>query len=301
MASAGVFNVLWGAFIWASLLFHLFGAPNVPEVWQGIGTVAGILGVGCLAAATNPVRHWPVVLMGLLTNIAAAIELFQTAPAGRWPWNYSWNIGLIWLVPFALILLKAYRVRPGVVRKISPAVQEMALRSRTNKGLALLEMSKRQPVIMVFLRQFGCPFCRESLSDLSKQRKEIESTGTQIVLIHMAADRQAREVFQFYGLADLPRVSDNNRVIYRAFGLGRGGLLNVFGPAAVWRLAAAAVFERHGLGWVVGDVFQMPGIFVILQGHIVRSFLHRSVADRPNYRRVLQLDIEDGAAEAVAS
>jgi hypothetical protein len=50
----------------------------------------------------------------------------------------------------------------------------------------------------------------------------------------------------------------------------------------------------------MSDGFQMPGIFVIFQGHIVHSFLHQSVADRPNYRRMVQLDVED-SGDAVAS
>ncbi len=307
MIAAGLYSLLWGVCItlWPSLLIHSFATtPDPFEHWRGAGMIAGVLGVGYLAAAANPRRHWPIVLVGLLTKIGVLVVFLHAVAVGQLPWSFNWNIfftDIIWLIPFFLILVKAYALRQGVIRQISPAVQEMALRSRTNKGLTLLEMSKRQPILLVFLRQFGCSFCRETLSDLSKQRKAIEGTGTQIVLIHMAADQKAHDVFQFYGLSDLPRISDNNRLVYRAFGIGRGGLLKLFGPSATWRFIFASVFIRHGVGWVVGDAFQMPGIFLIFQGLIVRSFLHRSVADRPNYVRMAQLGIDDGSGNAVAS
>jgi hypothetical protein len=285
------------------------GPPNQPEIWQGMGQQwSGLmllaLGVGFLAASTNPVRHWPVALIGFLSNAGPAGGLLLADSAGSWPWSFGRIIAtadIVWLLFFSAILWKAYQSRQGIIRQISPAVQEMALRSRTNKGVTLLEMSKRQPILVVFLRHFGCPFCRETLSDLSQQRKEIEAAGTQIVLIHMAPDQQAHDVFLFYGLSDLPRVSDHGRLVYRAFGLGPGGLLRIFGPLAVWRFLSEGIFYRHGLGWILGDGFQMPGIFVVFQGHIVRSFLHRSVADRPNYRRMVQLGVDDGSDAAVAS
>jgi peroxiredoxin len=269
-----------------------------------VGVYLCALGLGFLIAATNPLRHWPVVLLGFLTKGCAVIGFLRAARAGRWPWTFGWNSffgDFVWLAPFFLILLKAYAARRGVLRKVSPTVQEMALRSRTNKGLTLLEMSAHQPILVVFLRQLGCPFCRETLSDLSKQRKDLERTGTQIVLIHMSADQRAHDVFLFFGLADLPRVTDNNKLLYRAFGLRRAGLLDLFGPTVVWRFFADGIFAHHGLGRSLGDGFQMPGIFVIFQGHIVRSFLHQSVADRPNYRRMVQMGVEDSSGDAVAS
>jgi peroxiredoxin len=302
---AGVYNLAWGTSVvlWPALEFQVLGmpTPNYIEIWQCLGMVIGVFGVGYLIAATDPLRHWPIVFVGSLGKVCGPLGFVHAAASGRLPWSFGWSLlfnDLIWWVPFAIVLYKAYELRQGVVRQSSPEVQEMALRNRTNKGSTMLEMSRRQPMLVVFLRHFGCAFCRETLSDLSRQRKDIEATGTQIVLVHMVSDQQAHDVFHFYGLSDLPRVSDDNRVLYRAFGLGRGGLLNLVGPSAMWRFMEAAVFERHGFGWIVGDGFQMPGIFVIFQGQILRSFLHQSVADRPNYRRMVQMGMDDGSAVA---
>ena len=35
---------------------------------------------------------------------------------------------------------------------------------------SLAEMTEKQPVMLVFLRFFGCSFCRESISDIAQRR-----------------------------------------------------------------------------------------------------------------------------------
>jgi hypothetical protein len=37
-----------------------------------------------------------------------------------------------------------------------------------------------------------------------------------------------------------------------------------------------------------GDIFQMPGVFLVYHGHVVRSFLHRNASDRPDFLRLTQ-------------
>ena len=56
-----------------------------------------------------------------------------------------------------------------------------------NTGETLFDYSLRQPVLLVFLRHFGCTFCREALSDISKKRSEIEEQGSRIVFVHMTS------------------------------------------------------------------------------------------------------------------
>ena len=64
----------------------------------------------------------------------------------------------------------------------------------------------------------------------------------------------------------------------------------VFGAKAWLRGLDAAVRNRHGLGRVRGDVFQMPGVFMMFHGQILRGYRHQSIADRPNYVRILTDD-----------
>lgn len=149
-------------------------------------------------------------------------------------------------------------------------------------GQTLADLSHTAPTLVVFLRHAGCTFCREALADLAKIRTAIEAEGVQICLVHMGSDDHAAEFFAAYGMDDVPRISDPGQGLYRAFDLGRGKLRQLFGPKVIVRGAEAAA-NGHGIGRLIGDGFQMPGVFLIRDGQIVRAFRHQTAADRPDY------------------
>lgn len=156
-------------------------------------------------------------------------------------------------------------------------------RYRTQDGDTLLSLSVRSPLLMVFLRHSGCTFCREALADIAKQRDEIESDGTRIVLVHMTTDEEVSEVFGRYGLERLQRISDPQRELYRAFELESGSLRQLLHWRVWWRGFVAGLLKRHGAGRLRGDGRQMPGVFLVSNGVVVKSFRHRTAADRPDY------------------
>ncbi|MEO8028220.1 MAG: SelL-related redox protein [Bryobacteraceae bacterium] len=290
LRAAGIYNMAWG--IWAvafpGAMFSLAGlaAPNYPELWQCIGMIVGVYGVAYWIAGRDPVRHWPVVLAGLLGKILGPIGFVQAAVQGRLPWKFGVvNItnDLIWWLPFSMILWAAYKTDLGRRITTSPDIQRMSLRAKSQFGVSLVEMSQESPVMLVFLRHFGCTFCREALADLAEQRKEIAETGTQLAIVHMGNEEQAAEFFALYGIDDVPRISDPKCALYRAFGLSRGSARALFGPKVWWRGMRAGVVDGHGVGGQVGDGFQMPGVFLIFHGEVLRTFRHDSAADRPDY------------------
>lgn len=73
LIAAGIYNLAWGAVtvLFPAWLFLLTGLdePRYPFIWQCVGMIVGVYGVGYLAAATDPLRHWPIVLVGLLGKI----------------------------------------------------------------------------------------------------------------------------------------------------------------------------------------------------------------------------------------
>lgn len=98
----------------------------------------------------------------------------------------------------------------------------------------------------------------------------------------MDTEAAAAPFFAQYGLADVPRFSDPERRLYAAFGLGHGGITDVFGPK-VWIRGPLALLGGHGVGWSNSDKLQMPGTFLVHDGRIVREYRHASIADRPDY------------------
>lgn len=290
LRAAGVYNLVWGclAVLFPLAFFRAAGMadPNYPELWQCIGMFVAVWGVGYLITSTDPNRYWPVVLVGLLGKILGPIGFVQAALAGRIPWKAGWTIvtnDLIWLVPFGLILHGAYGSHLGGARRRSPEVVRLGLRARTQHGMALDEMSRRWPTLVVFLRHFGCTFCREALADLAAQRSTIESNGVRIALVHMSSDEDAAAFFSHYQMHDVARISDPDQAVYRAFGLSRGTLSALFGPSNWVRGFEAGVVRGHGVGMLAGDGFQMPGVFLLFHGEILRTYVHQSASDRPDY------------------
>ncbi len=292
---AALYNVALGT--WAILLpqavFQLAGmdAPRYPELWQGIGLSVGVFGLAYFAAGFHPTRHWPVVMAGLSGKVLGPAGFAWAAWQGRLPWNAAWVIvpnDLIWWGPFAAILWQAYTDSLDGRRVASPEIQRMALRARTQVGTTLLDLSTESAVMLVFLRHFGCTFCREALADLAAQRRSIEALGVRIALVHMSSEAGGERFFTRYGLADIDRVSDPNQNLYRAFGLARGRLGQLFGPKAWIRGFEAGILRRHGIGLLQGDGFQMPGVFLVFHGEVNSSYRHMSAADRPDYVAIAQ-------------
>jgi hypothetical protein len=119
---AGLYNLLFGAWvvIWPSSIFSWLGMdpPTYLFLWQCIGMIVGVYGIGYLAASRDPMRHWPIVLVGFLGKILGPIGFLQTAMAGDIPWSFGFVIifnDLIWWIPFSIILLNTWRSRGRVV------------------------------------------------------------------------------------------------------------------------------------------------------------------------------------------
>lgn len=290
LVAAGIYNILWGAVavVAPALMFDWLGAtrPNYPELWQCIGMIVGVYGIGYAIASTDPLRHWPVVLVGFLGKVLGPFGMARAIADGRFPIGFAWISlanDLIWWIPFALILREALLGQAGKQRAFSPDIQNWAMRARSQFGISIHEHSKLRPALLVFLRHVGCPFCREALADLKSHRTEIEATGTQILLVHMGHEETAEAILARYALDDVPRVADPNLALYRAFGLEKGEIIRTIGPGVWWPGIKAAFGKRHGFGIPDGDITQMPGVFLVFHGEILKSYRHQSAADRPDY------------------
>lgn len=155
-------------------------------------------------------------------------------------------------------------------------------RARTASGRTLAEVSRGRPILVVFLRHFGCAFCREAVADLARERAAIEAQGTGLAFVHMGSESEAAAFFARYGLADVERVGDPEGRLYRAVRLARGGGRQLLSPTIVRRGLAAAL-QGHLPGRIGGDPRQLPGVFLVLDGTTVREFRHANAADRPDY------------------
>jgi peroxiredoxin len=289
LVAAGLYNLAWGGLtvLVPAWLFDLTGMerPNYPFIWQCVGMIVGVYGIGYLAAAGDPFRHWPIVLVGFLGKVFGPLGYVAGVLDGTVPAAFGVTLptnDLIWWVPFALILYGAFRANtdtasPGPAADLDAALQA----ARIQTGATLAELSRQGPVLLLLLRHTGCVFCREAIADAAAALPRIEAAGVRLVLVHQGADDALRPLLERYGLGKIDRVSDPTKAVYRALDLPRGTLGQLFGPP-VWSRGLAAVLAGHGIGPLVGDGFQMPGAFLLRDGRVVAAYRHRHAADRPD-------------------
>ena len=116
LVAAGIYNLAWGALtvLRPAWLFDLTGMdlPNYPFIWQCVGMIVGVYGIGYWIASRDPVRHRPIVFVGLLGKIFGPIGFIWTASRGEIPWAFGVTIptnDLLWWIPFALTLRAAWK------------------------------------------------------------------------------------------------------------------------------------------------------------------------------------------------
>jgi hypothetical protein len=164
---AGVYNLAWGFWLlaapYASYRYCGLDTPTSPlvnvPVWQCLGMVIGVYGIGYLIASTNPLRHWPIVLVGLLGKVFGPIGFIANVLAGTIPLTGFATIAcndIIWWIPFGLILGRVWRdYFHDAGEPPAESVETALARATTSAGKTLKEMSHVSPVLLVFLRHFG--------------------------------------------------------------------------------------------------------------------------------------------------
>ena len=159
----------------------------------------------------------------------------------------------------------------------------------TETGRSLLDLIDESPVLLVFLRHFACAFCAQTLDRVAQVRTQIEARGVRPVIVHLGSPERAKPYFDYYKLSDVERISDPQAALYQipAFGLSRTNpYLHSLRPAVLMGWLKGALF-KYGIGRIREDAEQMPGVFFLKERKIVRAFRHRTIADEPDYLKLV--------------
>ncbi len=118
LALAGIYNLAWGTLVvlapratleWLGLEVS---SVLVEQLWGCIGMFVAVWGAGYLAAARDPLRHWPIVMVGLLGKVFGPIGFALALAQDALPISMGKTLltnDLVWWIPFAWILRDARR------------------------------------------------------------------------------------------------------------------------------------------------------------------------------------------------
>ena len=288
---AAAYNLIWGAFIiiWPSAIFNWAELPQPTYIglWQCIGMIVGVYGIGYLIASYDYKTHWPILLVGFLGKIFGPIGFVWALSQGQFNLIFGTVIifnDLIWWIPFAWLLVDALKAHAIVANLPDyPRWEELELLD----GTKLILASETRNLLFILVRHEGCTFCREAISELSKFSSEIIDAGFEPILIHMGNTVSTESLRKNYNLGDISIISDPNRTFYEAFSLQRGNWWQLFGPRIWWRGFIAGILKGHGVGRLVGDGFQLGGVFHLNKNTLKPIHIAKDAADIENWPKIL--------------
>ncbi len=137
--------------------------------------------------------------------------------------------------------------------------------------------------LLVFLRHFGCMFCRETVSDLRAASESVPGYP-EVLFVFQGSPTEGRAFMRRYW-PQARAIADPERRLYGAFGLERGSLVQTLGPA-VWRARRRAAAKGHENGPAMGDIWMMPGVFLVREQSVAWTHRYRNAADHPEFARI---------------
>jgi hypothetical protein len=105
-----------------------------------------------------------------------------------------------------------------------------------------------------------------------------------VLLVHQGTAAEGAAFFATFW-PEARAVSDEENVLYPAFGVDRAGFLQIFGPgAAACSLRAAA--KGYLPGKTVGDPWLLPGLFLVRGERVLWQHDFAHIGDHPDFARL---------------
>jgi hypothetical protein len=137
-----------------------------------------------------------------------------------------------------------------------------------------------RPALLVFLRHFGCIFCREMVRDLRKLAED-RPDYPPLIFVYQGTAEDGRTFFgEFHPAARA--IADAPKKFYTAFGLRRASFGQMFG-IQVWTCSFRAMSKGNFVGKPVGDPWLMPGAFLVHGADVLWSHHFAHQGDHPDW------------------
>jgi hypothetical protein len=149
----------------------------------------------------------------------------------------------------------------------------------------LADLWSDHPAVIVWLRHFGCVFCREQVAEIRAVRSAIEALGGGIAFVGNGTPRAAAW-FQKGFAPDATVLTDPDLVSYRAIG-ARSGLRSTLGPQA-WGAGIRAFRSGARQSTTKGHAYQQGGLVIMAPGNkVLYQYVSRAAGDHAPVPAVL--------------
>jgi len=174
------------------------------------------------------------------------------------------------------------------------SLENAVLHDPEGHPVRLGDLWSERPAVLVFVRHFGCVFCRELAVDIHRHREDFEKADVELVVIGHGSAAHAAD-FRKLQNVDLRLLVDPDREVYKLAGAKVATLNELIGPRQILRGLRATVLSRLGQGSIavhqgkiLGHAAQLGGVLIIAPDGTVRyAHLSEESGDNPPAREVL--------------
>jgi peroxiredoxin len=99
------------------------------------------------------------------------------------------------------------------------------------------------------------------VAQLRSRKADFDDADARVVLVGMGTPAECTAFLKKFDIP-FPMIADPQQALYRQFHLKRMSVLGALSPTVAIK-AVAAVAKGYGIGKPVGDILQLPGVFVI--------------------------------------
>ncbi len=173
-------------------------------------------------------------------------------------------------------------------------LQDIVLEDADGEPVRLGDLWHQQPAVLVFLRHYGCLFCRDYAAQLHRARHRFQAAGARLVTIGLGTPAQAAQFRVGQGV-DIPLLVDPDRRSFGAAGAKSATLAELLGPRIILRGLLRTIASRlpRGAmpinpGRVTKHPAQLGGVLVVAPDGSVRyAHMSQDASDNPPVREVL--------------
>ena len=165
------------------------------------------------------------------------------------------------------------------------ALSDTTILDTAGGDVRLGDLWRDHPAVMVWLRHFGCLYCREQAVEMTAAIPDIEAQGASLAFIGNGSPRAAAW-FKKKFVPSATVLTDPDLASYRVIG-ARSGVFNTLGPRT-WGAGVRALRSGARQSSVRGHPFQQGGVLVMAPGDVVvYSYLSHRAGDHPSVADVL--------------
>lgn len=121
---------------------------------------------------------------------------------------------------------------------------------------------------------------------MRRKNNDFMQAGAGLVLVGMGSVADSAD-FAHKQELPFPLISDPEGRLYTAFGLRKASIASLFSPTLFVK-GVSALSQGYGVGRPIGDIRQLPGVFIIdTKGRIVFRHAAADASDHPDADTIL--------------